>query len=167
MLEEQNLLSPAVITDIEPLLIFSARYAHARPTGAALQVVSCAIRHFGEISQLTRNTLLSEAHSASCCLDDWKRLASHAQTTPSHTPSAVIEANIIKTVETLSVFAARYAHHQQSDTAPIVVVDTALKYWAHLREQTRVQLASESSNEASTHKAEWLRLISHFNGSWD
>ena len=59
----------------ETCLIFAARYAHDRNTGAALTVVNAALRNWDAISDRTKEQLYNEARQeAMCNLDDWYRL---------------------------------------------------------------------------------------------
>ena len=66
------------MTDLENMLIYAARYAHGRKTGAALQVVNCAIKNWGDLSENIRKQLCNEAaNEAQYCKEDWQRLIDH------------------------------------------------------------------------------------------
>ena len=56
-------------------LIFAARYAHDRNTGAALMVVNAIMQNWDRLTQHTKDQLFREARAeAMCSLDDWHRL---------------------------------------------------------------------------------------------
>ena len=59
----------------ESMLVFAARYAHNRLTGAALMVVSEIIDKWPEISERTRKQLVRESREATHFKDEWQRLA--------------------------------------------------------------------------------------------
>ena len=61
-------------SDLGSMLIYAARYAHTRKTGAAMQVVNCAVRNWGALDHRHKLQLLRESKEATCNLDDWKRL---------------------------------------------------------------------------------------------
>lgn len=57
------------------IYVFSARYAHRRPTAAAHSVVNAILRDWSNISETTRLQLQREAkNEAIYNLDDWQRL---------------------------------------------------------------------------------------------
>lgn len=59
-------------------LVFAARYAHDRNTGAALAVVS-AVKHFWPcLNESTRDMLVRESHEATCNLEEWEELRKFA-----------------------------------------------------------------------------------------
>lgn len=63
------------MTDLDQMLIYAARYAHNRETGAALQVVDCAIKNWSILDEKTRVQLAQEAsNEATCNIDDWQKL---------------------------------------------------------------------------------------------
>ena len=67
----QNQLTPAEQT----CLIFAARYAHDRNTGAALMVVNAIMHNWDRLTQHTKDQLFREARAwAGYNLDDWYRL---------------------------------------------------------------------------------------------
>jgi len=59
--------------DLDNMIVYGARYAHTRPTVAALQVVTCAIKNWPELSAQTRAQLVKEARNeATYNLEDWQ-----------------------------------------------------------------------------------------------
>jgi len=70
-------------TPLQTALIFAARYAHSRATGAASAVVCAAKRHWKELSEGTQKQLIKESHEAIYNLDDWQDLRYFAE---SHKP---------------------------------------------------------------------------------
>jgi len=58
----------------ENMIVFAARYAHGRNTGAALQVVKHILNVWDELSYRTKDHLISESNEASYCLDEWEML---------------------------------------------------------------------------------------------
>ena len=56
------------------LLIFAARYAHSRKTGAALMIVNSIIQMWDELDSEVKRTLIEEAEHATCNFDDWNGL---------------------------------------------------------------------------------------------
>jgi len=58
----------------ESCLIFAARYAHHRKTGAANVVVSSIIGSWGNLSPKIKADIKKEALEATTNLDDWKRI---------------------------------------------------------------------------------------------
>lgn len=61
-------------SDLGSMLIYAARYAHTRKTGAAMQVVNCAVSNWGELDHRHKLQLLMESKEATCNLEDWDRL---------------------------------------------------------------------------------------------
>jgi hypothetical protein len=56
-------------------LVFAARYAHTRPTGAAYQVVNSILYHWDELEASTKEQLVREAkNEATYNMEDWNRL---------------------------------------------------------------------------------------------
>lgn len=56
-------------------LVFAARYAHTRETGAAAMVVDTALLNWDRLIPETQAQLQREAaHEATCNMEDWKRL---------------------------------------------------------------------------------------------
>ncbi len=54
-------------------LVFAARYAHTRRTGAALLVVNAIIDNWDRLSADTQKQIINEAvNEATCNLEDWK-----------------------------------------------------------------------------------------------
>jgi hypothetical protein len=65
------------MTDLENMLIYAARYAHSRKTGAANQVVTCIVKNWDDLSDNTKIQLVKEAENeATCNQDDWSRITS-------------------------------------------------------------------------------------------
>jgi len=66
---------PAQSIELSPLtqnmLVFAARYAHGRQTGAALQVMTEVGRNVKKLSNDILEQLRKESHEASCNLEDW------------------------------------------------------------------------------------------------
>ena len=58
----------------EAVLVYAARYARGRHTGAALPVVSAIIANLDRISDHAKSALLREHGEAVYNLDDWERL---------------------------------------------------------------------------------------------
>ena len=58
-------------------LVFAARYAHSRATGASLVVVRAAIQHWSQLDDLTKHTLIKESFEAEHNPDDWQMLRDH------------------------------------------------------------------------------------------
>ena len=58
----------------ENMIVFAARYAHARSTGAPLMVVKYILRVWDSLSDRTKETLYDESFDASFCKEDWKML---------------------------------------------------------------------------------------------
>ena len=67
-LMQDDCMSPAEQT----CLIFAARYAHHRQTGAALQVVTAIAQNWDKLSDHTREQLQREAKEATTNLEDWR-----------------------------------------------------------------------------------------------
>ena len=59
---------------METCLVFAARYAHNRQTGASLAVLTAIKENWEDIRQHTRDQLKSEASEATCNLTDWEEL---------------------------------------------------------------------------------------------
>jgi hypothetical protein len=53
-------------------LIFAARYAHHRNTGAALMVVNAILQNWDRITPRVREQLQREAEEATYNLEDWR-----------------------------------------------------------------------------------------------
>lgn len=58
----------------ESMLVFAARYAHSRNTGAAFMVVRQILDVWGELSEQTRDMILKERKEATCNFEDWAML---------------------------------------------------------------------------------------------
>jgi hypothetical protein len=54
------------------ILIFAARYAHNRPTGAALAVCRSIENEWKNLSASDQMQLIRESHEATCNDDDWQ-----------------------------------------------------------------------------------------------
>jgi hypothetical protein len=54
------------------ILIFAARYAHNRPTGAALAVCRAIENEWKNLSASDQMQLIRESHAATCNDDDWQ-----------------------------------------------------------------------------------------------
>lgn len=66
--------------DLDNMIVYAARYAHARQTGAALQVVSCAIKNWDKLSARIQEQLVREAsNEATYNHNDWQRLIQFSQ----------------------------------------------------------------------------------------
>jgi hypothetical protein len=60
----------------EPMVLFAARYAHAKPTSAANAVVNYALENWHTFSPGIKDQLIDEARkNATCNRSEWKRLA--------------------------------------------------------------------------------------------
>lgn len=59
-------------------LVFAARYAHHRDTGAALMVVGAVIAYWDRIDPVTRNQIVRESYDATHNVRDWERLRDFA-----------------------------------------------------------------------------------------
>lgn len=56
-------------------LIFAARYAHTRNTGAACLVIAAILKNWGRLSELVQLQLKREAkNEATCNMEDWRRI---------------------------------------------------------------------------------------------
>lgn len=64
------------LTDHEQsAIVFAARYAHTRRTGAAFMVVNAILSSWDKLKKSTKFQLKREADSdATCNFSDWKRL---------------------------------------------------------------------------------------------
>lgn len=60
--------------DLGSMLIYAARYAHTRNTGAAMQVVNCAVKNWDSLKEEHRVQLAKETKDATCNFEDWNRL---------------------------------------------------------------------------------------------
>ena len=58
----------------ETVIIFAARYAHTRNTGAALAVVSHILEVWDKLGSPAREQIYKESFEAQYCSDDWRRL---------------------------------------------------------------------------------------------
>lgn len=58
----------------ESILVFAARYAHHRSTGASLNVIHNIIAAWDDLSATTQSQILRERKEATFNQDDWKRL---------------------------------------------------------------------------------------------
>lgn len=67
---------------LENCLVYAARYAHDRQTGASFQIVSAILSHWDLISVDTKKTLIKEAKKATYNKEDWGRLTSKAASAP-------------------------------------------------------------------------------------
>lgn len=63
----------------ESIIIYAARYAHGRPTGAALMVVNHIINIWHELSIIGREQILRESHEATECIPEWDKLRAFAE----------------------------------------------------------------------------------------
>lgn len=64
--------------NLETALVFAARYAHHRKTGAALTVVNLLKDSWSDISSETRMDIINESYEATANLDDWESLRDFA-----------------------------------------------------------------------------------------
>lgn len=61
--------------DVNPIIVFAARYAHKRPTGATHQVVNCIIKNWDTFSDFTKKQLKREAkEEALYNIEEWERI---------------------------------------------------------------------------------------------
>lgn len=61
--------------DLQNCLVYAARYAHARQTGASLQVVTAVLNSWGELSPDIKQQLKKEAaNEAVFNYEDWKKI---------------------------------------------------------------------------------------------
>lgn len=67
--KEENMISVE-----ESILVFAARYAHHRSTGASLNVIHNIIAAWDDLSTTTQSQILRERKEATFNQDDWKRL---------------------------------------------------------------------------------------------
>lgn len=58
----------------ENMMVYAARYAHGRNTGAALQVVSHILAEWDGLAPVTKETLYKESVEAGYCQEDWQKL---------------------------------------------------------------------------------------------
>jgi hypothetical protein len=58
--------------NIQGCLVYAARYAHNRQTGAALQVVNAIKSCWHQLSARTQIDLIEESYEATTNLDDWR-----------------------------------------------------------------------------------------------
>lgn len=65
--------------NIESCLVFAARYAHNRNTGAALMVVNAIKNSWDDLALYTREQIIKESHDAKYNLDEWQSLRVFAQ----------------------------------------------------------------------------------------
>lgn len=64
-------LSPAE----QSVLVFAARYAHTRKTGAAMIVVDAILENWDKLTHLTQEQIRKEARNeATCNFEDWRQL---------------------------------------------------------------------------------------------
>ncbi len=59
---------------MQTAMLFAARYAHYRQTGAALAVVSALISCWHQLTPHTRDQIIRESIDAVYNQDDWQRL---------------------------------------------------------------------------------------------
>lgn len=65
------------VADIDMLgemLVYAARYAHHRETGAANRVVSCILGNWDLLNERHKVQITNEASEASCNKTDWCRI---------------------------------------------------------------------------------------------
>jgi len=55
-------------------LVFAARYAHDRNTGAAMQVVNSILMNWDSLSENVKRTIQEEAEHAPYNREDWQKL---------------------------------------------------------------------------------------------
>lgn len=67
---------------LETCVVYAARYAHHRKTGAALLVVDSIIAHWNQLSGSVKETLVRESREATTNPEDWERLRQHHITHP-------------------------------------------------------------------------------------
>jgi len=60
--------------NVSLLMIYAARYAHGRNTGAALQVTSYILAEWDNIDKRDKKQLYHDSFEAAYCQEDWKRL---------------------------------------------------------------------------------------------
>lgn len=59
--------------NMEACLVYAARYAHARQTGASLQVVGAILEKWDSLSNEAKVQLKKEAENEAVCnLEDWE-----------------------------------------------------------------------------------------------
>lgn len=60
---------------MESCLVFAARYAHARNTGACVHVVNAIIDNWDNLSETTKEQIKTEAsEEALYSLDEWQKI---------------------------------------------------------------------------------------------
>ena len=67
-------------------LVFAARYAHRRNTGAAFAVVTTIKHYWHQLDKNTRAQIIRESHEAEYCLEDWQGLRDFAESFNQNTP---------------------------------------------------------------------------------
>jgi len=65
--------------NLETCIIFAARYAHNRPTGAAIIVVKMLKDAWRDLSPYGRKTILKEAEDAAYGREEWQLLRDFAR----------------------------------------------------------------------------------------
>lgn len=58
--------------NIQGCLVYAARYAHNRHTGAALQIIKTIKSCWHQLSARTQKDLIEESYEATTNLDDWR-----------------------------------------------------------------------------------------------
>ncbi len=66
---------------MQTALVFAARYAHNRETGAAMAVVRALESCWNQLNAHTKAQILAETHDATCNHAEWERLRSFAANT--------------------------------------------------------------------------------------
>ena len=58
----------------EHMMVYAARYAHGRNTGAALQIVSHILAEWDKLTENTKWKLYKDTREARYCQEDWQKL---------------------------------------------------------------------------------------------
>ena len=68
-------IEPVVSSELGCMLVYAARYAHSRQTGAANQVVNAILNNWDSLTERHKLQICEEAtNEATCNLTDWGRI---------------------------------------------------------------------------------------------
>lgn len=71
--------NPQLDWRLQDAIIFAARYAHQRKTAAAGHACMIIQAYWDQLSEPTRQQLISESHEACCNFEDWRQLRKWAE----------------------------------------------------------------------------------------
>jgi len=74
ILETTEVDESTIDHNYESIIVYAARYAHTRNTGASLQVVNYILRVWQDLSDDTCKQLARESTEATCNKNDWIRI---------------------------------------------------------------------------------------------